>query len=85
MIHFNMRTKNLLFICISLLICSLSFAQEQDLCLEEIEEYSVEEHTGSTYEWEVEEASFEGNINETSTSGNAIEINWGQRLQELTF
>ncbi len=71
----------------------LLFAQDQQICLGDIENYSVDTDPtapggtpgdgpsgtpGSSYTWSVLEATFSGSIDQTANaSGNVAEIDWG--------
>ncbi|MFN2261282.1 MAG: PKD-like domain-containing protein [Psychroflexus sp.] len=75
MAQFNLKFYMIAFLCFAGISAN---AQDdvQEICIGDVETYSVEETSGSTYEWEVEESTFADEITENTTSGNEIEVDW---------
>ncbi len=72
-----------------LILGSIVYGQ-QVICIGSSHIYKVDENenngngsNGSTYSWQVMEASFEGAINQITPSGNQIQINWNGTAEGL--
>ncbi|MFD0931429.1 hypothetical protein ACFQ0R_02340 [Psychroflexus salinarum] len=73
----NFKSYVIAFLCFAGMIAN---AQDtggtQEICIGDIETYSVTENPGSSYDWYVVENAFEGLITDTTASGNGIQIDW---------
>lgn len=76
MAKLNLKPYMIAFLCFAGISANAQESATQEICIGDVENYSVTENSGSTYEWEVEESTFTGEITDNSASGNDIQIEW---------